>query len=371
VSSAAALARLLAAALVLALAAPAGSQDEPAPAAEGARRGRPAAGGAEGAEEAEADAPPPPPEFEHVRAAVTAEPDRVEVGEPMRWTLTMAYPDTLEPRIPERNLGAGTAWEVLEFHGVRRGVAPDDEHTRVLEASWTVCGFEPTRTGMPRVLIPIAMAGEEPAGDEAAGEDLPRYTVDGGPLVVSGVLGRHESAPRPSKGFREPAGAEDDGVPTAVWVAAGGTAVALGALALAVLRRRRRTSVAVPVAPLERLAELEEFASDDLAALQSLHYALSELVRETTDERLGVARPGLTDREWLDALAREGSVDRAPLERLDAVLSACEGVKYARQKPSSFAVAETLGAARAVLEACEGGTLRAGAPDPAVEAASR
>ncbi len=51
-------------------------------------------------------------------------------------------------------------------------------------------------------------------------------------------------------------------------------------------------------APSVRLAALESVGLDTAADVQSAYFALTRLLREAVDLRLGQLRSGLTDEEW-------------------------------------------------------------------------
>jgi hypothetical protein len=284
--------------------------------------------------------------LEGVSATLAATPREVEVGEPMVWTLDVLHPAGVTPRLPDDDLGLGDRYVVLEASGELTsrvdgaGGASGAAALRTRK-SWTVIALGPTKV-LPSMEIFF--------GDEDGG---PSILTAEGELQVRSLIGGDDEA-RPAKGFREPSTAADIEPIVPWWAAAAAATVTLGVVALLVRGRRRRATATPALPPLERLAELEQSVATDLPALQALHYSLTALLRDTLDQELGARRAPLTDEEWLAAVQADGRLAPAVREALGEVIGRAAEVKYARHKPTKFAVDETLRAARGALEATAG-----------------
>lgn len=292
----------------------------------------------EASDEAIRDVVPP-----GVAALAFSEPNEVELGEPMRWTLVMEYPAGLQPVIPETDLGLGTGFAVLEFHGVLGGAHPEKSGTRLLEASWTVVALEPVETSMPSFEVPL---GEL--------ETSARVRVQGSSLKVSGILQGRNADYRPVKGFR-PADRGGETEASRLPLFLGGAAILIIGMSMLGLwiERRRRKETRAEIDPLARLELLEDSIATDLPSLQALFYALTAHLRESVDRHTNCSQAGLTDTEWIDALRRSELVPQDVGQALGNVLKQSEAVKYARSMPSTFAVKEAFESSRRALEGLE------------------
>ncbi len=287
------------------------------------------------------------PSAEDVRATLTADPREVEVGEPVKLVLELEHPSDVTPQLSDDDVGLGRHWVVLESGPTVALPAPGDAAgtRRVTRKEWTVVVLAPCKV-LPSLDVAFRAGSEE-------GASFSVLTPEG-PLRVQSVLGAGAADHRPIKGFREEL--PERATSRVPWWAA--VLGATGALWLAawIWRVRARAVERTPPAasPLERLAELEGSVSDDLPALQALHYSLTALLREATDRRLGRGLSAATDAEWLATTVDEERLPADVRSRLADVLTRSEEVKYARHKPTRWAVDETLGAARTVLQGVGG-----------------
>jgi hypothetical protein len=141
------------------------------------------------------------------------------------------------------------------------------------------------------------------------------------------------------------------------WIVAG-LALALLAGLLAWRSRRRHAPVPAPSAPvpeapgpaalLARLAEVRHTEPAERAC------ALAEVLRHDLAPRFDVPAARKTSAETLYALAARGLPEQA-LTPLAQVLTAADGVKYARQRPSAAEAAALQAAAEACVRAALGG----------------
>jgi hypothetical protein len=275
---------------------------------------------------------------EEVRAAWRCEPGTVELGEPFALVLELTHP----PGVPGHELSVGR----LE-----------------LGDSWVVLGEEPASSasaegGSVRTRRAWRVASLE-AGERLLGEELARVAlaervthilVGEARVVVGGLLGDGEDAPRPLRQFPEDFGGEDavsSGPHWVSWVAL--AAALLAGTGAVVWRRRRARRVAQrPATPLERLAEIARSLEGGRG--REGCYELTWLLRSAGDELRKAPRSGLTDEEWLAEVSGCLDVPRNAVSDLTAVFERAARVKYAGEAPTPWAMQETLARARAALE---------------------
>ncbi len=280
----------------------------------------------------------------------------VEVGEPFVLTLEVEHPADATPSLgDEVELPLGDHFAVIDRDlAVSRPTL--DERRLTTTRRFTIVALAPVEV-LPAFDVAFTSPWSAAVGEsEEDAEDDGTFTVSTTelPLVAATVLGETEFH-RPLKGFRD----ELPEVPVERvpwWIAAVGAPVVLLLLALVVRRLSRRAAPAPPPrTPMERLESLEGSVSEDLAALQSMHYSLTTILREATDERLGEVRAAATDGEWFDSVRSDERLAPDVRDALERVLERAEAVKYARQRPTRWSVEETLDAAKAVLEGVTNG----------------
>jgi len=284
-----------------------------------------------------------------ITARLRAEPPEVEVGQPMTWVLEVEHPAGASVRLPEAGSISDDSWVVLEPRRVVRVPAPPGgvETTR---ATWRVLSLDPGERPLPALAIQVESEGVARS-----------IAIAASPVTVRSSLQEGEDAPRPIRGFH-----------AAPPRASGGRlGLLLGALGLLAaiaglwIRRglRRKPVAAAPPGALERLAGIARGVSEDPESGRQAIYALTRLVRESSDRYLGEDRAALDDDEW--AALREVD-ERLPLGARTAfahILRDAERVKYARHAPTRFALDALLGEAKNALEAL------AAAPRPLEKAA--
>ncbi len=287
-----------------------------------------------------------------VEARWVVEPRNPELGEPSTWTLVLGRPRDVEVRAVNEDLELDDTWVLL---AETRPVAlpdPVDPDRVVVRRAWEVASLEPGLRELP--------AFEFEYVDEGV---VRRIRVRGAELDVAGVLAQGEDAPRPLRGFRD---VQDLPEPVSPWPGVLG----LGALAAALLaagwwRRRGRRPVEAPRAdPLAWIAELERSPPESAEAVRAAHYELTRAVRARVDELRGAQRAARTDEEWLAAALDEIAAERR--EDVRGLFDAAARVKYAGERPTPFAVRETIQRGRTVLEA-----LSAASPPAAPPAAQK
>ncbi len=280
-------------------------------------------------------------EAARVEARWVVEPRNPAVGQPATCTLVVGRPRGVEVQERTADLDLDDSWVVLD---ARRPVAlpdPVDEGRVVVRRSWEVASLEPGLRELPAFELEYV--------DEGVAR---RLRVRGPELDVRGVLAEGEDAPRPLRGYRDVDSLPE---PVSPWPGLAGLAVLVAAAGALAWRRRRprRPAEAPREDPLAWVAELEARPPEAPEAVRDAHYRLTRAVRERADERRGVARAALTDDEWLAAAVAEVADERR--EDLRRLFEGAARVKYGGERPTPYAVRETIGRGRAVLEALAGG----------------
>jgi len=286
-----------------------------------------------------------------VRTRLLVEPAEVELGRPFELVLEVRHPVSVEVA-----LGGGEdveeyldgSWVLFGSRREPSRIDPDDPGSRVTRRVWELASLEPGARTLPGAFVAAIVP--------AATEVLETATAS---VTVVSLLGEEEDGPRPLAGFAEDFGRSstaDERRGWLPWVLVLAGLVVIGALAWALQRARSRPpAVAPPAHPLDRLAAIAADLKAGEADVADLHFALSSLLREATDGLLGRTSEGMSDDEWLLALAGEPRVGAEARERLAEALERCSEVKYAGQRPTGWALEETLERARRALEAVGAG----------------
>ena len=245
------------------------------------------------------------------------DPPQVETGEPQRWILEVEHEAGAAVRLPEDPV-AGDAWVLLE----PRRISRSETATR---ATWTMLPLEPGERPLPALAVQVEANGVSRTLEVAASTTTVR------PALAPG-----EDAPRPIRGFHPAPPRAGVGLVAIL----GGVLALFAAIAAAwiVNRRRRRPVVVVPPTALQRLAALASGIPEDEEGARRTVYALTRLLRESTDRLLAEPRPALDDLDW--AALREGDA-RLPADArasIARILRDAEPAKYARHAPTRFAL---------------------------------
>ena len=125
------------------------------------------------------------------------------------------------------------------------------------------------------------------------------------------------------------------------WLVTIPAALGIAALALLAMRRRlREVELAVEVIPAHEWArrQIAALIADELIAkglVQEFYYRISAIVRGYIERRYGVSAPEMTTEEFLAATAGDFRFAAGPATDLQAFLTACDLVKYARYRPAA------------------------------------
>lgn len=274
-----------------------------------------------------------------ITARLRAEPLEVEAGQPMTWILEVEHPAGASVRLPETDPVPDDSWVLLEPRRVVRSAAPATaDGLETTRATWRVLSLEPGHRPLPALAIQVESNGVARS-----------IEVESSAITVRSALQAGEDAPRPIRGFH-PAPERNSG--GGLGLALGALALLAGGLAVWIRRRTRRKpqAVAVPTA-LEHLAELARQVREDPESGRKAVYALTRLLRESSDRFLGEDRAALVDGEW--AALREID-ERLPLgarTTFAQILRDAERVKYALHAPTRFALEALLADAKNALGA--------------------
>lgn len=270
-----------------------------------------------------------------VTARLTSEPAQAEIGEPLRWTLTVEHPATVTVHLPDKELVPDDSWVLLEPQRVLRTPSPGDRITT--RATWSVASLEPGSRALPRLTVAYEVGGAHEA-----------IAADAGVADIRAVLAEGEDAPRPPRGFLPP---PEGASGRSAWPWIGGATLLLAALGIWRWRARRRTQVAaarVPT-PLEQLEVLAQRAKNEPESLRAMTYALAHLLRDAVDAHVGEAWKSATDIEWLARIEPDERIPFGVRSACARILREAEAVKYALVPPTPFAWNERLESARVAL----------------------
>jgi hypothetical protein len=291
-----------------------------------------------------------------VQVSLRVEPPRVTVGDLIRLSIDIRYPDGYE-------VGAaapGNAWGDLAVRSVRRG-----EPTRAGEGAWrrtdeiTAAAFAPGTARAPALEIEF----------RAADGSFGKVATPAVEVAVDSVLGGDASAEIAD--IRGPANLPR---PLWPWIAAGAALAAAALLGAWVLARRRRALIAGlfrrpaerPLPPHEwALRELERLAASGMLAggrWLDYHVALAEGIKEYMSRRFGIPTLERTTAEVL-AEARGARLGSGLIGELRLLLEACDQVKFARHRPQRSEAEALLEKARGLVLAS-----RPAEPPPGAEA---
>ncbi len=125
------------------------------------------------------------------------------------------------------------------------------------------------------------------------------------------------------------------------WLVGVPAALAVAAIALLLLRRRSREQAAIAeYVPAHEWArrQIAALVADDLIGkglVQEFYYRISAIVRGYIERRYAVSAPEMTTEEFLTATAGDFRFAAGSATELQAFLTACDLVKYARHRPAA------------------------------------
>jgi len=282
-----------------------------------------------------------------VEVLVAADPPKATVGDPIRIDIRLKLPPgyLAELADPGRQVGDFT---VLDFHP-----GPDalpSAETPVHRA-WIVVALY--RTGAFE-FPPLSISLRDAAGNT--------FTVSSEPvkIQIESVLAAEDQELRNLKrqaDIAEPARWR-------LWLGLAAALLALAALAWWLLRRRKRPAApSLPIAPqrypLESAeAELRELIARRLlkrGMVKQFYILLSDIMRKIIEAGYAVQTLEKTTSEIMEGLRRRVSGDgsAAGLPRIEAFLTGCDLVKFAKYIPSAPENAAAVDSAFQILAECK------------------
>ena len=266
----------------------------------------------------------------------------ITLGDPLRYTLIIDARPGYEPASPEfaENLGA---FGVVDFGSEPPRLLPDGA-TR----SSTWYDLDTYLTGeytIPAQTITFSTDDPEVAEGTIASNEVT--------VTVASSFAEGEE-PEDIRDIKDPwAVPLDKRVPAAI---AGGTALAVAAVAAGALLRKRfhRLEGEEPEpAHLRALRELELLRSADLLSrglLREFYYRLTDIVRRYIERRFGLHAPEETTEEFLAELAGSDALAEDHRRLLADFLSEADLVKYAAHAPAEEEVRRAVEAAGRLIE---------------------
>jgi hypothetical protein len=285
-----------------------------------------------------AEPPAHPPAAFPVRVEAAVDRERVAIGEPIRYTISVTAAPGLELTPPSLPASLG-ALELQETGTT----PPRTERGQVIMARWyRLVSFEP---GELRIPAPV-VSYRAPDGT--------RREARGAPLTVT-VASRlpEEWTAQDFRAIKPPIAVRRLGW----WLWAAGLLSAVGAAGLIWRTRRRRLQPmpAVPAPPPheQALAELEALRREDLAVRQryeAYYVRLSGIVRRYVEGRFGLRAPEMTTEEFLQGCSTSAEFPASHRHLMREFLEHCDLVKFARYAPSDEEAERAFASARRFLE---------------------
>ncbi len=302
----------------------------------------------------------PPPaatvEAKEGETTLVASLDRitVEVGQPIRLTLTTTSPDgnVVPPALPEK-LGPFEVRPVLDR---QQGSSDPRVRRKVFELTTLEAGS----LEVPAIDLPLG-----------SGDDAPQLRAAAMPVTVASLIGEDSD---PSK-FKDIKGALDLTPREIPWPLVAGAFASFAALAVilwfAFFHRRGERAEAALAPDAWALRELDRLAKAGLLAagrVHDFHVLLTDIVRGYVERRYGIRAPELTTQEFLREAKRSTSIDEAHQVLLGGFLRQADLVKFAGVRPANEDSEKAIATARTFVTESrprEGSTARSGEAVPA------
>jgi len=286
-----------------------------------------------------------------VTATVRLAPKTVMIGDTVTLEIAVESEPGVEVLMPEFGAHLGR-FAIVDF--VPRSTSPSDDKGGRARTGQRYRLYSPlsgTRT-IPALSIEFIdhRPGHRPApeGEHAYEILTPRISFEIEPAAASGAGTKLSPLPEPLAPLPDRAAARRRS-----W-AIGATGLAVAALAMIVLWRRRRPA-RTPDAwasahhRLETLRTTPYPRTDDLAALDAFFVELSALVREYLERRFGLHAPEFTTEEFLEVATRSPDLTGSDRGFLESFLGAADQVKFAHDTAPAQRITESLDAVGAFL----------------------
>jgi len=282
-----------------------------------------------------------------LRLLVAAWPKEVRVGDEVRVRVQVNTPEGYEVRLPE----AGAFGDIEA-----RPVATSPPLPAEQGLSWQ-CEFALLPAVSGKLEIPPLEVGYRQRSGDGASQPA-EQVLSSGPLniEVRSVLTSEDQPdkPRDITGTLLPPALPRPWWHYAILASCMVLGVAGGVGAYHLLRRWRSRPVP-PILPemwaLRELTALEAPEWQDAARRREYYYRLTEILRCYIERKFGLAAPEMTTEEFLLAVSRDRQALPYDADRLAALLSECDLVKYAGLLPGASVAAAALRSARAFVDA--------------------
>jgi len=279
--------------------------------------------------------------------------DRVNIGDPIIYTISVTAPEGARVEFEEIGAVEGGEFEVEPAGG---GLRDDEERTRSVR--YLLRGFEPGSFRLPPASAVITL----PGGGEIQ-LTAPPLSVEIESLLGSGV----EKAE--IRDIKPPFELESSSGWIVYLLAVGAGALIAAAVIIRLLRKRNgKFSPPPPPPPPHVIAyrELDRIRSADLPGrglIKEYYSRLSGVTRHYLEDRFGLRAPEMTTEEFLRAAA---ATDHLSLPQQDLVgdfLSQADLVKFARHRPREKEIDGVYQSARRLVDETREGAEEDGTGD--------
>ena len=278
---------------------------------------------------------------------VRLDKDAITIAEHVRLVVVTALQEgyTLdEPQLGQQLRG----WSIGDYTSAPAALDDQGRHVTIRE-----CELYPFLSGSYEI-PPLTFSVRARAGrGDGASPDAFTLTTERIPVEVTSLLDdqRSELTVGPIKSVV----ALPSSTRTWLWIAAGGAALALGALGVLYIRRLRQrptealrsTAHELAYAKLERLDERNLVRRGEVKVF---YREVSQILRQYIEDRFAFHAPERTTEEFLREARRSAVFTMAQADTLGDFLMHCDQVKFAELMPTTAEVQRTFDTARTFIE---------------------
>jgi hypothetical protein len=299
-----------------------------------------------------------------VKLVVTVQPKTVRVGDQVRVELRLEMPSAYSVVWPDVKDFGELPVRMLETSEPQPGatgfvwrrtfaLAPEEAGEVEIPALSVKCAA-PSTTTMPTGSVPVVVSSQP----------VQELTSEAVKVQVASTLDPNDTPAQP-RDITETLLPPRPPMPWWQKVAIAGGIVAVLAGAYAGYRgvRARLLRPPPPVPPeVWALRELRQLGTEDWVGrgrVREFYYRVTEIVRSYIERKFGLAAPEMTTEEFLTMLTRSAGVLPYDALRLRVFMESCDMVKYAALTPRREDAEQTLGTARAFVDATAAASARA------------
>lgn len=256
------------------------------------------------------------------QATLHAEPEQVQVGQPVTWTLVVEHDVDETVLLDNLQSVADDTWVQLSGPRVARVREGEQAGTCI---DWELFSLEAGDRALPSLAVSLSSG-------------LTLVTLAGN-LNVRGDLGPDEDAPRPLGGpLAAPVQATSRSFPW--WYG-----LLLLVLPVAFLRKRAQARLPESSMPQVDLAELLAGG----ASPGDFGLALAGVIRRSFDEEQDVVRVAMLAEEWVGDVTSRGGIDAHWVAEAKSLLAWSASLAFAQVQPSKMALSDALERTQALL----------------------